>query len=368
MKLRIHLVAGARPNFMKIGPVYHELVKTDWAQPLIVHTGQHFSADMSDVFFRDLQLPLPHYHLNARGDSHAQQTAMVLTAYEALCLSERPDWTIVVGDVNSTLAACLAAKKLNIAVAHLEAGLRSGDRTMPEEINRLAVDSISDLLWTPSADADANLAHEGVPSSRIQLVGNVMIDAFCLLEAEIRSAGLPEKMGLSRCRYVVATMHRPANVDDAVALGNVVGQLVGLAGHTQVAFPVHPRTKKRLLEFRLWDSLEKAGVTLLEPLSYVEFMSLVEGSGAVLTDSGGVQEETSYLGIPCLTARDSTERPVTISLGTNRLVKIDEIKESTLLALEQERRNCAIPYWDGRASKRVVESLRSRGEHSARRG
>jgi UDP-N-acetylglucosamine 2-epimerase (non-hydrolysing) len=359
MKVRIHLVAGARPNFMKIGPVYHELVKTDWAEPVIVHTGQHFSAEMSDVFFRDLKLPTPHYHLDAKGNTHAQQTAAVLTAYEALCEAERPDWTIVVGDVNSTLAACLAARKLHIPVAHLEAGLRSGDRTMPEEINRLAVDAISDLLWTPSADADSNLEREGVQPARIQRVGNVMIDAFCLLEDAIRSAGLPERLGLRRFNYVVVTLHRPANVDNERTLAEAVGQLVELAGHVPVVFPVHPRTRKKLLEHDLWKNLEKAGIALLEPLSYVEFMSLVEGCGAVVTDSGGVQEETSYLGIPCLTARDSTERPITLELGTNRLIPLDAIFAAALAALNNERPMCTIPMWDGRAAARIVASLRA---------
>lgn len=359
MKARIHLVAGARPNFMKIGPVYHELIKTDWAQPVIVHTGQHFSAEMSDVFFRDLQLPSPHYHLNAKGDTHAQQTAAVLAAYETLCYAERPDWTIVVGDVNSTLAACLAAKKLNIPVAHLEAGLRSGDRSMPEEINRLAVDAISDLLWTPSEDADANLAREGVPSSRVDRVGNVMIDAYCSLSKAIAKTGLPERLGLSSGHYAVITLHRPVNVDDYVSLALAVEQLIKLAKVIAVVFPVHPRTRKKLLQYDLWCSLERAGLILLDPLSYIEFMSLVHSCAVVVTDSGGVQEETSYLGIPCLTARDSTERPITVSMGTNRLISLSRISEEALAALGRERHTCTIPLWDGKAASRIVKCLRS---------
>lgn len=359
MKAKVHLIAGARPNFMKIAPVYHELLNADWVDPVIVHTGQHFSAEMSDVFFRDLQLPEPHFHLEAKGGTHAQQTATVLTAYESLCTEHRPDWVIVVGDVNSTLAAAITAKKLNIPVAHLEAGLRSGDRSMPEEINRLAVDAISDLFWTPSADANRNLEREGVPAACIDLVGNVMIDTFCQLEKTIRAAGLPEQFELARREYVVVTLHRPVNVDAIGSLTAACGELVKLARHADVVFPVHPRTRKKLQEFGLQSVLEAAGVRLLGPLPYIDFMSLVEGSGAVVTDSGGVQEETSYLGIPCLTARDSTERPVTVELGTNRLISVDAIAESAVCALKAERCASAIPFWDGRAAERISVSLRA---------
>lgn len=359
MKARIHLVAGARPNFMKIGPVYHALLKTDWAEPVIVHTGQHYSSDMSDVFFRDLLLPSPHFHLNAVGSSHAQQTSAVLTAYESLCMQDKPDWTIVVGDVNSTLAACFAAKKLGIPVAHLEAGLRSGDRTMPEEINRLAVDAVSDLLWTPSTDADSNLAKEGVPASRICLVGNVMIDAYCMLADVIKATALPQKLGVTANNYIVVTMHRPSNVDDSETLLVIIEQIINLAIRIPVVFPVHPRTRKRLQEFNLWKKLEDAGVILLDPLSYVEFMGLVEESAGVITDSGGVQEETSYLSIPCLTIRNSTERPITVELGTNRLGTPRDILDFALSALEAGEQNCIIPLWDGHAATRVLTSLHS---------
>lgn len=357
MKMRIHLVAGARPNFMKIAPVYHALAQEAWAQPLIVHTGQHYSAEMSDVFFRDLKLPPPHYHLNATGETHGKQTAAVLMSYEALCLNERPDWTVVVGDVNSTLAACLAAKKLDIPVAHLEAGLRSGDRTMPEEINRLAVDAISDLLWTPSADADENLQREGIPPERIVRVGNVMIDAYCALSSAISDADIPGKLGLSSRPYAVVTLHRPANVDHLDSLSLAVAELVKLAKNLAIVFPVHPRTRNKLLQHGLWAVLERAGVAMLEPMSYVEFMSLVTGCSVVITDSGGVQEETSYLGIPCLTARDSTERPITLSLGTNRLVSLSRIANEALMALERPEHIGSIPLWDGKTAERIVTCL-----------
>ncbi len=358
-KARIHLVAGARPNFMKIGPLYHAFARSGWAEPVLVNTGQHFSADMSDVFIRDLGLPEPHIQLRASGDTHATQTAAVLVAYEAACLEDRPAWVVVAGDVNSTLAACLAARKLGLPVAHLEAGLRSRDRGMPEEINRVAVDGMADLLWTPSADGDENLLQEGIPKDRIELVGNTMIDAYCLLETAIDKAGAPARFALT-APYVVVTMHRPVNVDTVEPLTEVVGQLVALQGDVPVVFPVHPRTLARLKAFGLDGRLESAGVRLLPPLSYVEFMSLVRGGAAVITDSGGVQEETSYLGIPCLTVRDSTERPVTVTLGTNRLIARGAIAEQAGQAVARPHAAKPIPFWDGHAADRCVDSLRAR--------
>lgn len=357
MKRRIHLVAGARPNFMKIGPVFHALSATDWAEPVLVHTGQHFSAEMSDVFLRDLRLPVPAFHLMASGDTHAQQTSAVLLAYEALCMRDRPDWVVVAGDVNSTLAACLAAKKLNLPVAHLEAGLRSRDRTMPEEINRLAVDAISDLLWTPSADADMNLLGEGVPRTRICRVGNVMIDAYCSLKDIIAEVAMPATLGLNRERYVVITLHRPVNVDTCESLSAIVEQLIHLQRDVRLVFPAHPRTRERLVRDGLWRRLEQSGVRMLPPLRYIEFMSLVEGSAAVITDSGGVQEETTYLGIPCLTVRESTERPITVTHGTNRLVSFASIAEETRRALSRTTSRPSIPLWDGKTAARIVDSL-----------
>lgn len=359
MKARIHLVAGARPNFMKVGPLYHALARSNWATPVLVNTGQHFSADMSDVFITELGLPTPHIQLRASGDTHATQTAGVLVAYEAACLEDRPAWVVVAGDVNSTLAACLAARKLGLPVAHLEAGLRSRDRGMPEEINRVAVDGMADLLWTPSADGDENLRREGVSPDRIDLVGNTMIDAYCLLETAIHKAGAPARLSLT-APYVVVTMHRPSNVDTAGPLTELVTQLVALQREVPIVFPVHPRTRARLQACDLDGQLEAAGVRLLAPLGYVEFMSLVQGSAAVITDSGGIQEETSYLGIPCLTVRGHTERPVTITLGTNRLVARGAIVEEALRAVSRPRVVSPIPYWDGHAADRCVRSLKAR--------
>lgn len=360
MRHRIHLVAGARPNFMKVGPVFHALARTDWATPVLVHTGQHSSADMSDVFFRDLRLPAPDVHLMAGGDSHAQQTAAALVAYEAYCLKDRPSWVVVVGDVDSTLASTVAAKKLNLPVAHLEAGLRSGDRSMPEEINRLAVDAIADLLWTPSEDADANLLREGVSPSRIDRVGNVMIDAYRLQEPDIARSSAATSLGVAGTRYVVVTFHRPVNVDGYDALASLVGELTKLQRDITVVFPVHPRTRQRLETHGLLPVLESSGVRVLPPLGYVDFMSLVKGSAAVVTDSGGVQEETSYLGIPCLTVRETTERPTTLTLGTNRLISVSRIADEAGDAANGPRRTVVIPLWDGHTSGRIVESLRRR--------
>lgn len=280
-----------------------------------------------------------------------------MIAYEALCLRERPDWVVVVGDVNSTLAAALAAKKLDIRVAHLEAGLRSGDRRMPEEINRLAVDAIADLFWTPSENADENLLKEGVARAKIVRVGNVMIDAYCSLERSIDQARMPQRLDLAARRYVVATLHRPANVDQFATLAAVVQQLVEVQAETQIVFPVHPRTRARLRDHQLWEVLAEKGVRLLDPTGYVDFMSLVKGSAAVITDSGGVQEETTFLGIPCLTVRDTTERPITVTRGTNQLVSVEDLAARTRGVLSRSWGRPSIDLWDGHAAERIVDSL-----------
>lgn len=358
-KRKIHLVAGARPNFMKVGPLYHALTKTEWAEPILVHTGQHYSSELSDVFLRDLGLPAPHFRLQAIGTTHAEQTAAILTAYETLCLRNPPDWVVVVGDINSTIAAALAAKKLNLPVAHLEAGLRSGDRTMPEELNRLLVGAIADLHWTPSEDADANLLREGVDPERIVRVGNVMIDAFCMLKDCIAKADIVSRLGLTPMSYAVVTMHRPVNVDHPDSLLKIVGQLLEISKFLPVVFPVHPRTHARLVSFGLLEKLSTVNLCLLAPLGYIDFMNLVSSSRLVVTDSGGIQEETTYLGIPCLTARDSTERPATVIYGSNRLVAISGIavEAKKILSSSVLRKQCNIPLWDGNASERIVSSL-----------
>jgi UDP-N-acetylglucosamine 2-epimerase (non-hydrolysing) len=360
VKTRIHLIAGARPNFMKIAPLWHALaLARDRFEVAIIHTGQHYDDEMSDVFLRQFNLPRPHYALGAGGGSHAEQTAAVMTAYERVCMSDRPDWVIVVGDVNSTMAATLVAKKLILSVAHLEAGLRSFDRTMPEEINRLVTDALADLLWTPSPDGDANLLREGIPPAKIDRVGNIMIDAFEVLRHEIAASQWPLRHGLAEGAFAVVTLHRPGNVDDPERLAALVGTLERVARRLPLVLPLHPRTRKRLEEAQLLGRLEAAqGLRLTQPLGYVEFMSAVTAARFALTDSGGVQEETTYLGIPCLTLRDNTERPITVSEGSNRLVKLAALESEVERVLAGPRRIGKRPQlWDGATAGRVVASL-----------
>ena len=355
--IKVHLIAGARPNFMKVAPLYHELCRRSWAKPVLVHTGQHYDVAMSDAFFRDLALPEPDHHLGVGSAGHGQQTARIMMGYDELCDLDPPDWTIVAGDVNSTIACALVAAKRLIPVAHLEAGLRSRDRTMPEEINRILTDHASDLLWAPSEDAVENLRAENIPAERISMVGNIMIDSLHLLTPRIAEAGMAERMGIRG--YIVATFHRPANVDPPEKLESIVRQLTALSRLCPVVFPVHPRTRKRLADTGQLAVLEDhPRLHLLEPLGYIEFMSLVTAAAAVVTDSGGIQEETSYLGIPCLTVRPNTERPVTLTQGTNRLIAAEDIFESGKeAALHGPRTRPDIALWDGQTAPRVVDSL-----------
>ncbi len=351
----VHLVAGARPNFMKVAPLYHALKHETWCRPVIVHAGQHYSANMSDVFFDDLGLPAPNHHLGVGSGSHAEQTGAAMIAYEKLCRTSPPDWVVVVGDVNSTLACALAAKKLCLPVAHLEAGLRSRDRTMPEEINRVATDAIADLLWTPSSDGDANLLQEGVAPDRIERVGNIMIDAFVMMLPRIEAEDVT---GVANGDYGIVTLHRPSNVDEVRNLAPIVDALCAVQSTLPLIFPVHPRTRQALMRHGLQDRLLGAGVKLVEPMGYVRFMALVRRARLVITDSGGVQEETSYLGIPCLTLRTTTERPITLTQGTNRLVDAAALAEAAWVAVKRspaQRR--AIELWDGHTAGRVATSL-----------
>ncbi|HEX5183158.1 MAG TPA: UDP-N-acetylglucosamine 2-epimerase (non-hydrolyzing) [Allosphingosinicella sp.] len=361
MAQRIHLVAAARPNFMKVAPLWHALAGEPGFTPLLVHTGQHYDSNMSDAFFADLKLPPPDFHLGIGSGSHAQQTGGVIVAYEKVALADRPDWLVVVGDVNSTAACALTGAKLGIPVVHLEAGLRSRDRTMPEELNRLVTDQLSDVLWTPSPDADDNLLAEGVAKSRISRVGNIMIDSFELVRPAIEAADVPGEMKLERGGYGVVTLHRPSNVDDPAQLFRLADALIEAQRTLPLVFPVHPRTAKTLHRALLDSRLARAGVTLVEPMSYVRFMSLVTGAAAAITDSGGVQEETTYLGIPCLTLRDNTERPVTIDEGTNRLVKPETLALELETALKSPRPVRCPALWDGRAAGRCVADLIRRG-------
>ena len=352
----IHLVCAARPNFMKVAPLYHALKNAQWADPIIVHTGQHYDVNMSDAFFKDLRLPDPDVNLGVGSGSHAEQTGRVMISYERVVLEKRPDLVVVVGDVNSTMAATLAASKLGLRVAHLEAGLRSFDRTMPEEINRLVTDTLADVLFVPSKDAVENLLHEGIAHDKIKFVGNIMIDSLEMLRDKIEHQDTYLTFGLAAGRYGVVTLHRPSNVDDAATLTKACKALQAIARDIPLIFPIHPRTRANLERNGLLAAMERSANLLLpEALSYVSFMNLVINSRFVLTDSGGIQEETSYLGIPCLTLRDNTERPITITHGTNQLCRVDDLEHRVgEICRDHVRRSKKIEFWDGKTAERIV--------------
>ncbi len=347
---------------MKIAPLYHALKATDWAQPILVHTGQHYDRNMSDAILEDLQVPAPDFHMGVGSGSHAEQTGNVMIAYEKICEQHRPDWIVVVGDVNSTAACAMVGAKMWIPVVHLEAGLRSGDRSMPEEINRLVTDSIADVLWTPSADADENLAAEGIAADRIDLIGNIMIDSFVMLKDKIEASNARDDLGLKTGNYALVTLHRPSNVDTVEMLAPIVTELVNASAKLPVVFVAHPRTIKNLESFGLKEAFESAaGVILLEPLPYIQFMNVVTGARMVITDSGGLQEETTYLDIPCLTLRENTERPITITQGTNKLVRADNLSDNITKALSGNwPRGVCPPLWDGKTAQRAVKRLHAR--------
>ena len=363
--LNILLIVGARPNFMKAAPICAEMRRRpEEFSVKIVHTGQHYDAAMSDAFFADLGLPEPDFHLGVGSASHTGQTARIMLAFEPIVESERPDWVLVVGDVNSTMACALVCAKMGVKVAHVEAGLRSGDRTMPEEINRIVTDAVADLLLTPSPDADENLKREGVPAEIIRFVGNVMIDSLFenLKRAEI--SVVREELGLAEGGYAVLTMHRPSNVDERENLKPLVEALIEIAERVPIIFPVHPRTKAKIEEFGLNEQIKASSLKLIEPLGYLDFLHLYRGAKFVVTDSGGLQEETTALGIPCLTIRENTERPITVEMGTNRVVGADpeKLKRSAFEILESDRRPTdkrIPPLWDGKAAVRICEALLS---------
>ena len=345
-------VVGARPNFMKVAPVLRALRSRPAVKQTLVHTGQHYDTNISDVFFAQLDIPAPDVNLGVGSGSHAQQTAEIMSRFEPIVLERKPDVVLVYGDVNSTVAAALVCAKLGVKIGHVEAGLRSGDWTMPEEINRVVTDRLADLLFTPSEDADLNLEQEGVPAKKICRIGNVMIDSLVRLlpsTTQCASNGFRE-------RFALVTLHRPSNVDDATTLKSTLEALLEINDNLSVVFPVHPRTRQRIAEFGL--NAEK--LHLLEPLPYIEFLALQRRAAVVITDSGGIQEETTFLGVPCLTLRNNTERPVTVTLGTNVVVGNDRERLSAELSriIEGKAKKGSIPpLWDGYAAERIADIL-----------
>jgi len=320
--LKIMCVCGARPNFMKIAPLMAALDRTDGVEATLVHTGQHYDEKMSRLFFEQLRIRRPDVDLGVGSGSHAVQTAEIMKRFEPLCQQRRPDWVIVVGDVNSTIACALVAVKLGIRVAHVEAGLRSFDRSMPEEINRVLTDAVSDLLLVSEPSGVENLAKEGVDPARVRFVGNVMIDTLLANRQRAEASDVLERLKLAPRGYALVTLHRPSNVDDAATFTGILDALITIAGRHKVVFPVHPRTRANIARFDVLPRIEATpGVLLCDPLGYLDFLKLMSCAHAVLTDSGGMQEETTILGVPCLTLRNNTERPVTITEGTNRLVR-----------------------------------------------
>jgi len=370
--MRILSVVGARPNFMKIAPLARVLRATPGVEHILVHSGQHYDAQLSESFFRDLDIPEPDINLEVGSASHAVQTAEIMKRIEPVLVDKRPNLLVVVGDVNSTIAAALTAAKLGIRIAHVEAGLRSFDRTMPEEINRLLTDAISDYLFVTEESGVRNLRNEGVPEERIFLVGNVMIDTLLQHREKAAQTGTLQRMGLAdgsgKVRpYALLTLHRPSNVDDAQRLRSLLETLTQIGRELPILFPVHPRTQERIARmglegfFTCFDNTVPAtGLLTMAPLGYLEFLSLMDRARLVLTDSGGIQEETTVLGVPCLTLRENTERPVTIECGSNQLVGLDpaRILSAAQLVLRAEgRRTTRPPLWDGQAASRIVEVL-----------
>ncbi len=358
--MKILNVVGARPNFMKVAPLHRAFEAHGGFTSRIVHTGQHYDARMSDIFFRQLEMPEPHVYLGIGGGTHTQQTARIMLAFEETLKIERPDLVLVVGDVNSTLACSLVAAKEHIPVAHVEAGLRSGDMTMPEEVNRILTDRISDFLFVTEQSGLDNLKHEGVPDEKVFFVGNCMIDALVHFREKAASSPILQEVGIAGERYVLMTMHRPSNVDHEDGLRRMVELVEKLAAHVPVVLPLHPRTRNRLAETGLQERFDAIPrMHLLEPQGYLEFLRLMEHAAVVVTDSGGVQEETTYLQVPCITLRPSTERPITITMGTNELMDLDPpAVEARVEALLQSGAQGRVPpLWDGKAAERIAAIL-----------
>jgi len=373
-KFKVFNVVGARPNMMKMAPITAEMRRHSDLQPVLVHTGQHYDFAMSQVFLEQLNLGEPDHNLQVGSGTHHAQTAEVMRRFGELVHAERPDLIVVAGDVNSTMACALVGAKELIPVAHVESGLRSFDRTMPEEINRVVTDSVSDILFTTEASAAENLLHEGIDPGKIHFVGNVMVDSLVYALAAARRSPMRDQLGVRWGEYVVLTLHRPANVDDPIRLRATLEAIVKISEDLPVIFPIHPRTASRALELNIaqmqaWSPSEKvgsSGIWTMPPASYIDFLGLVDSAAMVITDSGGIQEETTYLGVPCLTFRDNTERPITITEGTNRLIGTNpqnllrEAQAVLARSLRQVSRNYTPPgLWDGHASERIVSIVRN---------
>jgi UDP-N-acetylglucosamine 2-epimerase (non-hydrolysing) len=362
---KIVSVVGARPNFMKVAPIHRAFQKyRDTVHHLIVHTGQHYDQAMSKVFFEDLELPNPNMYLGVGSGSHAQQTAKIMVEFEKVVTEQAPDLVIVVGDVNSTLACSLVASKMAVRVAHVEAGLRSFDRTMPEEINRLVTDALSDFLFVSEPSGIQNLKREGVGDEKVFLVGNVMIDSLVYYREKAKKSEVPKTLGLTPRQYVLVTIHRPGNVDHKDNLERIFRVLRQLSERTTVVFPIHPRTRKMLGEFGMEESVQGIrNLVLTDPLGYLDFLSLMDSAALLITDSGGIQEETTYLGVPCLTLRENTERPVTIEVGTNQLCgkDVESIVPKAFEILDGKVKAGKTPdLWDGQTADRITEILTQR--------
>ncbi|NLD92981.1 MAG: UDP-N-acetylglucosamine 2-epimerase (non-hydrolyzing) [Fibrobacter sp.] len=364
MAKKVFLVAGARPNFMKIAPIIRAMKKHPGLTPVLIHTGQHYDKNMSGTFFESLGIPDPDYNLQVGSASHAVQTAEIMVRFEEICIKEKPDVVLVVGDVNSTIAAGLAAKKLNITLAHVEAGLRSGDRTMPEEINRLATDAITDLFFTTEKEATSNLLKEGHASENVHFVGHVMIDnLFYQLKTLDEMKVLGEVVAIKKQlpqKYICMTMHRPSNVDNKENLEKILTAINVVSKTAPVVFPIHPRTKKNIEQFNLGHLLDTERIITTQPLDYNDFLYLWKDVALMVTDSGGLQEETTALKIPCITIRENTERPITVEVGSNVVVGTDSQKiiDNAMNALQGKWKCCAIPeLWDGLASERIADLI-----------
>ncbi|MCK5050526.1 MAG: UDP-N-acetylglucosamine 2-epimerase (non-hydrolyzing) [Candidatus Cloacimonetes bacterium] len=363
-KKKVHLIVGARPNFMKMAPLYKEFTKYDKEFDVkLIHTGQHYDERMSKFFFDDLQMPKPDEYLEVGSGTHGQQTAKIMERYEEVLLKDKPDLIIVAGDVNSTSACAIDAVKLHIPVAHLEAGLRSFARSMPEEINRILTDAISDYLLTPSTDGDENLLAEGVPKEKIFFVGNIMIDSLMQYQDRAKRSDILNRINIDPTQdYALITLHRPSNVDNKNGLLTILNAFEEISRSINLIFPIHPRTTKQIQAFDLEDKVKKMkNLHLIPPVGYYDFLKLQMDAKFILTDSGGIQEESTYFGVPCLTLRPNTERPITITEGTNILVKLntnDIINEAQKILSGNIKKGSIPKYWDGNTAKRIVEIFR----------